>query len=258
MATRESYAPGTPSWVDLGSPDTAATAAFYGSLFGWTADIDPRPEAGGYGMFSRDGLVVAGLGPQQSPGPPFWTVYVATTSADETAAKAVAAGGTVVVEPMDVLDAGRMTVLQDPLGTFISAWEPGEHIGARYVNGPGGFTWNELATPDLAASTAFYSAVFGWTVAAETGGDDAAVYRADGNVVCGAHTAGGEEVPAWSVWFAVEDCDGSTAQAVELGATVLVAPDDMDFGRGAVIADPHGAVFGLAALTDGDPDAGAT
>lgn len=160
MATRESYRPGTPSWVDIASPDTAAAAAFYGALLGWTAEFDERPEAGGYGMFFHDGLVAAGIGSQHAPGPPYWTVYVTTTSADDTAVAALAACGTVIVEPMDVLDAGRMVVLQDPLGTFVSAWEPDQHVGSQYVNGPGGFGWNELATTDLAASTAFYSSVF--------------------------------------------------------------------------------------------------
>ena len=93
MSERTSYAPGTPSWVDLGSPDTAASAAFYGGLLGWKADIDPRPEAGGYGMFSLRGLNVAGIGPQQNADmPPYWTVYVTVANADETLAAMTAAG----------------------------------------------------------------------------------------------------------------------------------------------------------------------
>ena len=52
MAERKSYSPGTPSWVDLGTADTQAAARFYGEIFGWVASFDPRPEAGGYGMFS--------------------------------------------------------------------------------------------------------------------------------------------------------------------------------------------------------------
>lgn len=75
MSERTCYAPGTPSWVDLGSPNTAASAAFYGEIFGWNAAIDPRPDAGGYGMFSLKEQLVAGLGPQMNPDmPPFWAV----------------------------------------------------------------------------------------------------------------------------------------------------------------------------------------
>ncbi len=59
------------------------------------------------------------------------------------------------------------------------------------------------------------------------------------------------EFPAWSVWFGVDDCDASAAKAEELGGKVVMPPNDMDFGRGAMIADPHGAVFGIAAVRDG-------
>ena len=42
-----SHAAGTPSWIDLGTPDVEAAKSFYGGLFGWAAETDPRPEAGG-------------------------------------------------------------------------------------------------------------------------------------------------------------------------------------------------------------------
>jgi predicted enzyme related to lactoylglutathione lyase len=249
MPERTSYAPGTPSWVDLGSPDPAASAAFYGEMFGWNAAIDPRPEAGGYGMFTLQDKNVAGIGPQMNPDlPPFWAVYLTVADADETAAKVTANGGTVVVEPMDIFDAGRMGVAQDSVGSFISFWQPREHIGCQLVNEPGTFGWNELATPDVAGAKAFYTNVFGLGLDTEMGGEDAAVFTIDGNMVCGAHTAGPDEFPAWSVWFGVEDCDERAAKAVELGGTILMPPNDMDFGRGSVIADPQGAVFGIAAV----------
>jgi predicted enzyme related to lactoylglutathione lyase len=247
MAERTEYVPGTPSWVDLGSPDAAASAAFYGGLFGWTANMDPRPEAGGYGLFTLDDKNVAGLGPQMNPNaPPNWMVYVSVADADETLAKVTDAGGTVVMGPMDVLEVGRMGVIQDPNGTFISVWQPKEHIGAQLVNQAGTFTWNELATTDVATSVVFYQAVFGWGV--ESPADTAAIFTVDGVVTCGAHQAGPGEFPAWSVWFAVDDCDASAAKVTELGGAVFMPPSDMDFGRGAVVADPQGAVFGIGAM----------
>jgi predicted enzyme related to lactoylglutathione lyase len=249
MPERTSYAPGTPSWVDLGSPDTGASAAFYGEMFGWTAAMDPRPEAGGYGMFTIRDKNVAGIGPQMNPGmPPFWAVYLTVADADETAAKVTANGGTVVVAPMDIFDAGRMCVAQDSVGSFISFWQPREHIGCELVNEAGTFTWNELATSDLGGAQSFYSNVFGLGIDADLAGEGAAIFTVDGKVACGAHTAGPGEFPAWSVWFAVDDCDERAAKAVELGGTILMPPNDMDFGRGSVIADPQGAVFGVAAV----------
>ena len=251
MSERTAYAPGTPSWVDMGSPDPAASAAFYSALFGWTVDFDARPEAGGYAMATLRGKSVAGLGPSQNPGmPPFWSVYVTVTNADATLEAAAAAGATVVMPAMDVLDAGRMGVLQDPVGSFVSVWQPNAHIGSEIVGEPGTFVWNELATTDIAAASDFYTAVFGWGLG-DLPSDDARAFTVGGEMVCGAHTAGEGEFPAWSIWFAVEDCDASTAKAVELGATVMMPPNDMDFGRGAVVADPQGAVFGMAVVTDG-------
>ncbi len=248
MAERTSYKPGTPCWVDLGTPDTKDASRFYSELFGWAAGIDPRPEAGGYGMFTFRGRNVAGLGPQTQPGPPFWTVYVSVADADATAARVIANAGEVVAGPMDVLDAGRMAVARDPAGTFISFWQPKEHIGAQLVNEVGAFTWNELATTDMAKTRAFYTSVFGWGLEGEPGNDQAAIFTVDGAVICGAHAAGPGEFPAWSVWFSVEDCDASAARAADLGGNVVMPPSDMDFGRGAVVTDPQGAAFGIGAV----------
>ncbi len=249
MTERTSYLPGTPSWVDLGSPDAAAAEAFYGGLFGWKADMDPRPEAGGYGMFTLRGHNVAGLGPQMnSEVPPYWSVYVTVDDADAALDRAAAGGGSVVMGPMDVFDAGRMGVIQDPAGSFISIWQPGEHIGATLVNENGTFTWNELATTDLDRARDFYALVFGWGVSSPDEGG--LVFSVGDQMVCGAHPAGEGEFPAWSVWFSVDDCDKSAATVADLGGSVLMPPNDMDFGRGSVVADPQGAVFGIAKVSD--------
>jgi predicted enzyme related to lactoylglutathione lyase len=154
--------------------------------------------------------------------------------------------------PLDVFDAGRMGVVRDPNGSFVSIWQPMAHIGAQLVNEPGTFTWSELATTDLAAARDFYQAVFGWGLDPAGSSDTAAIFTVGSRVVCGAHAAGEGEFPAWSVWFAVEDCDASTDQATRLGGSVLMPPTDMDFGRGSVVADPHGAVFGIGVV---NPDA---
>lgn len=248
MSERTSYEAGTPSWVDIGVPDADAAAAFYGALFGWEAE-SMGPDAGGYGMFKLRGKDVAGFGPQQVPDvPPFWTVYVSVDDVDATSALVTEHGGTVVAPPMDVFESGRMAVYQDPAGTFISAWQPKEHIGCQIVNEPGSFGWNELATPDLAVARQFYMGVFGWGCP-DPQDTSAAMFTVGDRMVCGAHPAGEGEFPAWSVWFSVEDCDGSAAKVTELGGSVILPPNGMGFGRGAVVADPAGAVFGLAAVS---------
>jgi len=255
MVERTSYVAGTPSWVDLGSPDRAASSAFYGGLFGWTAQMDPRPEAGGYGLFTLRGKSVAGLGQQMNTGmPPFWALYISVADADATAVTAVANGATVIVAPMDVLEVGRMAVFQDPTGAFISIWRPKEHIGAALVNENGTFTWNELSTSDLPTAREFYTSVFGWGLEPHGGSDAGAIFTLNSKVLCGAHVAGDGEFPAWSIWFAVADCDASASRVTELGGSILMPPNDMDFGRGAVVADPHGAAFGIGTM-NADADA---
>ena len=121
---------------------------------------------------------------------------------------------------------------------------------SRSVNDVGCFCWNELATNDLAASTAFYGTVFGWKVADEHPG--AVIYSLGGRIICGAHTAGEGEPPFWSIWFAVADCDATVDRVTSLGGAVMMPPNDMSFGRGAVVAAPGGAVFGVAALSSPD------
>ena len=259
MGTRTSYAPGTPSWVDVTAADIETARTFYAELFGWTPSVAPEPEAGGYTMFELGDQVVAGGGPPMQPGvPDMWTVYMTVADADATLATIGSAGGAPLTEVMDVFDAGRMAVAADPGGSPFAIWEPKERIGADRVNDVGCFCWSELASRDVPASVAFYSAVFGWDTE-QSGTDDAedgataAVFTIDGAVIGGVHAAGDDEPPYWSVWFTVTDCDATVDEVVSRGGSVFMPPDDMSFGRGAVVAAPGGAVFGVAAMESPDP-----
>ena len=253
MPERSGFEPGTPGWIDIGT-DVEAAKAFYGPLLGWTPqDAGPVEESGGYGFFLKDGKMVAGYGPQQSPGPPFWTTYVIVSDADEVAKRVEQAGGTVVMAAMDVMTAGRMAVFQDPQGAYISVWQPGEHQGAQLVNEPGSLSWNELQTRDPEGSKAFYAAVFGWE---EQTHDEGPMPYTEFKVN-GASIAGmlpmppmipKEVPPHWLVYFAVEDTDATVAQATELGGTVRMPPMDVPVGRFSVLSDPQGATFAVIKL----------
>ena len=155
------YEHGVPSWVDIGTPDPTAALAFYSGLFDWEGQ-DMGEEAGHYTIVSKGGRQVAAISPAQDSGPPRWTTYINVDDVDTVATRAQAAGGTVVVAPMDVMTAGRMAIFADTTGAVVAAWQPGDHIGAQLVNEPGAMTWSELATSDLAKSKDFYSEVFGW------------------------------------------------------------------------------------------------
>ena len=247
------YEPGVPSWIDLGTSDIAGASAFYGGLLGWETSPEGPPEAGGYRMFLLRGKPVAGLGPQMNPGPPFWASYVTVDDADVAAARTVELGGHVIVEPMDVLDVGRMAVLVDTIGAVFSVWQPKLHIGAEIVNEPGSLGWNELLSTDVDASIAFYGGLFGWDAETQSGGPmPYTEWKLSGRSIGGMMPKPEmmpAEVPAhWAVYFIVEDADASAAKVTELGGTVVMPPMDIEPGRFAVISDPQGATFNIMKL----------
>lgn len=251
MGRRDSYEPGVPCWVDVSVDDLEAGRAFYADLFGWTPDISDVPDAGGYTNFLLDGLTVAGLGPKMGgPMPDAWSVAVATDDVAASLALATDAGGQAVAGPADIPTKGTFGMVVDPNGAFIGLWTAAGHIGAQIVNDPNTFVWNELASPDVASSAAFYSRLFGWQLQEHDGGG--VFVDTDGRELCGVHPAGEGEPPFWTVWFAVEDCDATVARVTDAGGQVLMPPSDMSFGRGAVVAAPGGAAFGVGSMTDAD------
>jgi predicted enzyme related to lactoylglutathione lyase len=240
------YEHGVPSWVDIGVQDPQAALRFYAELFGWEGQ-DMGEEAGHYTIVSKYGKQVAAISPAQDPGPPRWTTYVNVDDVDAIAKATESAGGTVVAAPMDVMSAGRLVVLKDTTGAFISAWQPAEHIGAQLVNEAGAFTWCELATSDLARSRSFYGEVFGWGWG---GSDEYAEGQVAGRTVAGVMPRPAEippEVPDnWLVYFGATDVDTDAKKATSLGASVLVGGTDIPgTGRFSVLADPQGATFAL-------------
>src|SRR5579864_5998951 len=220
MTEAPPYAPGTPMWVDLGTGDLAGAKAFYGGLFGW-ADMDLGPDAGGYSFFMREGEMVGGVGPLQDPNqPPAWSVYIATADADATATAVGAAGGQVIVGPMDVMEAGRMGIFVDSAGAVFGVWQPKQHTGMRVKDEPGSYIWSELSTRNLDAAKGFYDSVFGW----QATGNGYTEWKLGDSTVGGAMAMGDQfpaEVPShWRVYFATADADASVARAQELGAQV--------------------------------------
>ena len=251
MPERDSYSPGTPCWVELGTSDIDGGVPFYEGLFGWTV-AESMPDTGGYRLAMLRDRPVAGLSPLMSDQQPVaWTTYISTDAADGVADKVKANGGQVVAEPMDVMELGRMTVFLDPQGAALGAWQPNQFPGSGLANEPGSFTWNELATRDIAGAQAFYPAVLPWSVDEQDfEGMKYTLWKVGDQMVAGGMPIGEEfppEVPNyWAVYFAVDDADASAAKAQELGGAVMRPPDDIPgVGRFAVLADPQGAVFSI-------------
>jgi uncharacterized protein len=252
MPEVDEFQPGLPSWADLASPDPDESASFYGELLGWEAKEAGDPEeTGGYRLLLKDGKQIAGLMAIQNEGqPPSWNTYISVSDADEIAKKVGDAGGEVVVEPMDVMELGRMAFFADPTGAAFGVWQAKEHKGADVVSEPGAAAWHQVNTRDPEKAIEFYEAVFGWeNDRLDTGGADYWQWEIDGKSVGGMLRMGEDfpdEVPAhWIVYFAVEDADAATEKAKEGGATVRVEPMDIEAGRFAVFTDPHGAAFAL-------------
>jgi predicted enzyme related to lactoylglutathione lyase len=177
--------------------------------------------------------------------PPHWNSYVAAADVDAITGRAADAGGTVLMPPMDVMDAGRMAVVADPTGAPIALWQAKNNIGSEVVNEPGAFCWSELNTPDVDAASAFFAKLLGWK-AQPFEGMDYTVFENEGSAIAGASKPAMPNMPpSWLVYFEVADTDATVATAKENGARVLAEPMDIPAGRFAVLADPQGAVFGV-------------
>src|SRR6266581_4246217 len=133
-----------PAWIDLSSSDPTGSQAFYSTLFGWDIQVSPDPQYGGYALAKLGGKDAAGIGPKQSPdAPTAWMLYIGTSDVDQVSKRVAAAGGNVIMAPLDVPEQGRMAVFQDPSGAFISAWEP-KTMGGFQTNAPNSYGWAEL------------------------------------------------------------------------------------------------------------------
>lgn len=247
-------AAGTPCWVDLATGDLAAAKEFYPALFGWTGQVSPQPESGGYTFFQKNGLAVAGAGPPATAGQPaIWSTYIATDDADSVVNRVEAAGGQVLLGAFDVADQGRMAVLADPAGAAFSVWQPMAMRGAELFNEPGSLGWNELVTPDPTGARDFYELVFGWQPEDRPAGPVPYTgWRLGDRIVAGMMPALDDNWPAnlpayWAIYFEVADVDATAARAAELGGVIMVPPRDVPQGRCAVLNDPQGAAFSILA-----------
>src|ERR1700727_60068 len=255
MAERTNYTPGTFSWIDLTTPDQEASKRFYGELLGWSFQELPVGEGAYYTMAGVDGHHVAAIAPQpeqQRDGgaPPLWNSYITVDSADAAVDRATSLGGSAPAPAFDVMQAGRMAVLQDPQGAYFMVWEPRDTIGAGLVNAPGALTWNELTTPDLDASEDFYGDLFGWTTEIAPGELEYRLIK----TAAGRNNGGmrppmpPETPPFWLAYIGTEDIVAAAAKVTELDGKVLAPPMTVEgIGEIAVAADSLGAVFALYA-----------
>jgi uncharacterized protein len=251
------YAPGSPCWVDIGSPNIDEAASFYQELFGWNV-AGSDDTFGGYRTCELDESPVAGIGPQQNENqPPWWMTYFSVEDIVASVETAKKLGAEIAVESAELGTIGKLAVLVDPTGAVFSLWQPGDLIGAHIVNEPGALAWHELTTRDAAASIDFYQGLFGWDAETLQIGDNEYVSFALGAMPIAGMTVMGDKWPVeagsqWMVYFTVENPDESVAVVEKFGGEVCLPPTDSPIGRFAVCNDPHGATFSMLQIPNPD------
>ncbi|MCW2960752.1 MAG: hypothetical protein JWM90_1139 [Thermoleophilia bacterium] len=242
-------------WADLATPDVDAAKRFYGELFGWAYDDQPIDETSYYAMAKLDGLDVAAMSGQRQEMrgmPPIWTTYLTVDDVDTTTARVPQLGGTIVSEPFDVMDVGRMSVIQDASGATVALWQTITHPGAAAISQPGTLTWSEVIARDSAAAERFWTGLMGWTTdkMPMPQGGEYTTFLHDGHPAAGMMAMPADmpaETPsAWMVYFAVADLDASITKVRDLGGTVHIPPTPAgDIGTFSMVEDPQGGMFYL-------------
>src|ERR1700716_3740361 len=254
MAEAKTAVANKPIWIDLSSGDAAGARDFYSKLFGWKVEVNPDPQYGGYAMAKLGGKDVAGIGPKQmAEAPSAWTVYISSPNVADSVKKAEAAGGKVIVPPMEVGPQGAMAIIADPSGAVIGLWQSKEMGGAQVMGEANSYGWAELNARGVGKALPFYKKLFGWgekkSAMAPGVEGEYTEFLGGGESIAGAmemHSMIPVEVPSyWQVYFTVEAGDKAYDKAKELGAQEMLAPQDSPGGRFSIQTDPQGASFGL-------------
>ncbi len=259
MGVREIYEAGVFNWVELVTTEAEVAKQFYQQLFNWNFQDLPVEEGRPYSMaFKNDRSVAAVF--QMSDDmkdqhiPPHWQSYINVLDLEEAVQKWQTHGGIVLAPPFEVMDAGRMAVVKDPVGAALTLWQAKTHVGAGLVNEVNTFCWAELQTRDPEAAKLFYQAVLDWEYEVEEKPPYYITGKVKGHYNCGIFDMSQVEMPAeipssWVVYFNVQSLDDSIHQVKSLGGNLLMeAPMTIEAGRFTTIADPQGAVLVLIEL----------
>jgi uncharacterized protein len=253
MAHIDKHAPGDFCWIELATSDQNAAKKFYTSLFGWEPNDMPMGPDSFYTIFRLQGKDCAAgytMGAQEQGVPPHWNLYIAVENADAAANKAASLGAKVIAPAFDVMDAGRMAVLEDPTGAVFIVWQANRNAGIGIAGEPGTLCWADLSTHDPDRAKKFYADLFGWDISPGEKDPSGYLHIKNGDRFIGgippAHVRDPKAPPHWLIYFYVADVDASAGKAKELGATFFVPPMSIeDVGRMAIMADPQGAVSAI-------------
>ena len=182
--------------------------------------------------------------------PDSWTVYLTTDDVERTARSAIAKGGQVHMEPMQVAENGWFTIIGDPGGAGIGAWQAGEVTGFEIWNEPGAPRWFELETPQLRRRRRLLPRrlqVEHPHVQRHARSSATRLFAPASDDLAGIQSMPEGTPSGWTIYFGVDDTDAALERVVELGGSVTQPAQDTPYGRLAQAADPTGTAFKLMA-----------
>jgi len=248
-------------WYELMAGDGDRAAAFYAAVTGWK--IGPGdPNLHGYRLIRRDdggnlgGLLPLSQDMKSFGARPAWMPYLHVKNVETALAAILADGGRVLVPPVTI-DAGTFAMVNDPQGVPIYIMAPvpppGQPDARSDVFSRTGMqrvSWNELATPDLAAAKAFYARHFGFefneSMPMGPMGDYCFIDAGGERVGAMMQHQGGPETPLWIPVFRVPSVQAAAAAITGHGGGAVRGPMQVPGGEWVVFAtDPDGARFGL-------------
>lgn len=243
-------------WYELLTTDADAAEKFYRELVGWTID-NPDQDGIDYRILSAPDGPVGGLmqlSPEMLSGGagPGWLGYIAVMDVDATVSSIQAAGGGVLMPPMDMEGVGRMAFVHDPQGNpfYVMRGASGETSRAFDREAVGHVAWNELVTTDQKVALDFYTGHFGWSAGDAMPINESSEYRFvhQGDVMLGAmmNRTSDSGAPGWIVYWRVPDAGAAHLKAAELGATLDSEPMEVPGGDHVFTGtDPQGARFAI-------------
>jgi predicted enzyme related to lactoylglutathione lyase len=257
--------PGSFIWYELMTPDPETATTFYRAVVGWTIGAaDPgRSDGKDYRMIGRsDGGYAGGVlrvddDMARHGARPLWLGYLSTPDVAAAVAAVVADGGKVQMPVTAIPGVGSIAMVTDPQGVPFYLMTPtpphdkpeatSDVFSPTEVQRVG---WNELASPDLAGSKAFYSRHFGFEfneVMNMGPMGDYCFIDHHGQRLGATMQRQDERQPAvWLFYFRVPSIAASKAAVEANGGRVLMGPHEVPTGEWILIStDPAGAGFGL-------------
>lgn len=242
------YRHGQFVWRELMTTDVEASLRFYTEAFGWKTETMKMPDGMDYTLVKVGETGVGGIMKHPMPGvPAFWGGAVSVDDVDAVASRVTAAGGKVIVPPIDAGGMGRYAGLMDPQGAVVNAWKGNDGDGpAPERPGAGMFCWEQLNTTAPAEALEFYNKVFGWTNKPFGGGGEMKVFEAGAAQVASVMQAP-PGVPAhWLSYVVVDKLTSAYDRVKKQGGKVMVERIDVPtVGAIGVIQDNVGATLGV-------------